>query len=91
MSPTITAEESTTTGPCTSMSPLTAPAMTAEVATILPTITVPCPILTEPLASISPSICALLANTSLALELPVMLPLTVSFLLEDSRRLQVTV
>ena len=59
--------------------PLTAPAITADVAVILPITTVPCPILAEPLDCISPEIFALLANTSLAIIAPSIVPLTVSF------------
>ena len=58
MLPMITADVSTTTGPCTSISPFTAPAITAEEAVMLPMITEPAPILTVPVLTTSPSIFA---------------------------------
>lgn len=48
MLPITTAEVSTTTGPCTSISPFTAPAITADVAVIFPMITEPTPIFAVP-------------------------------------------
>ena len=78
ISPDTIAVESIITGPLTSISPLTAPAITADVPLISPTITVSCPILTAPLATISPSILASFANTSPALDVPLIVPLTVN-------------
>ena len=76
MSPITIADVSRITGPLTSISPLTAPAITALVAEILPMITELCPILTLPSLTISPVTFAPSANTSEALELPKMLPVT---------------
>ena len=64
MLPITTADVSTTTGPCTSMSPLIAPAITADAAEILPITTEPRPILTVPVLDTSPSIFAASAKNS---------------------------
>ena len=64
MLPIITAEVSTTTGPCTSISPLIAPAMTADEEVTLPIITEPSPIFTVPVLTTSPSTFAASAKNS---------------------------
>ena len=78
MLPIIIAVASRITGPCTSISPLTAPAITAAVAVMLPLTTVLGPTLTEPLHLMLPTILAPSANTSSAVELPVISPVTSS-------------
>ena len=56
MLPITTADVSTTTGPSTSISPLTAPAITADVAEMLPITTVPAPIFAVPIYQMETSI-----------------------------------
>ncbi len=80
--PMITADVSTTTGPCTSMSPFTAPAITADVAEILPMITDPAPIFTVPELTTSPSIFATSAKNSDELVFPFTVPVTTIFPLQ---------
>ena len=60
------------------MSPLTAPAITAEVAAIFPTITEPAPILAVPVVETSPSILALSAKNSDETLLPFTTPVMVN-------------
>ena len=60
------------------MSPLTAPAITAEVAVMLPIITEPTPILAVPVVTTSPSILAASAKNSAEDEFPFTLPVTTS-------------
>ena len=74
MLPITTADVSTTTGPLTSISPLTAPAITADVAVIFPMITEPTPTLAVPVVTTSPSIFAASAKNSAEEEFPVTLP-----------------
>ena len=79
MLPITTADVSTTTGPWTSISPLIAPAITADEDVTLPMITEPSPILTVPVLTTSPSILAASAKNSEELLLPVTVPVTTSF------------
>ena len=72
------AVESIITGPSTSMSPLTAPAITADEALTFPSMTEPTPILIEPSETTSPLILAWLAYISPALTLPLIVPPTIS-------------
>ena len=51
MLPITTADVSTTTGPLTSISPFTAPAITADVAVMLPMITEPTPTFAVPVVT----------------------------------------
>ena len=74
MLPITTADVSTTTGPSTSISPLTAPAITADVAEMLPITTVPAPIFAVPVVTTSPSIFAESANNSDEELLPLIAP-----------------
>ena len=64
MLPITTADVSTTTGPLTSISPFTAPAITADVAVMLPIITEPTPTLAVPVVTTSPSTLAASAKNS---------------------------
>ena len=80
--PITTADVSTTTGPCTSISPLIAPAITAEAAEILPMITEPAPILTVPELTTSPSTFATSAKNSEAALFPLIVPVTTSLPLQ---------
>ena len=74
----ITADVSTTTGPCTSISPFTAPAITADVAVMLPIMTDPKPILTVPELTTSPSTFAESAKNSADELFPITDPVTVN-------------
>ena len=78
MLPITMAEESITTGPCTSISPFTAPAIAALVAVMLPMTTELAPIFTEPSLTISPLILAPSAKISAALEFPLIYPVIFS-------------
>ena len=84
MLPMITADVSTTTGPCTSISPFTAPAITAEEAVMLPMITEPAPILTVPVLTTSPSIFATSAKNSEDELLPLITPVTTNLPLHET-------
>ena len=71
------------------MSPLTAPATTAEVATILPRITAPLATFTAPSQIISPVIFAPFTKTSTASIVPTTAPLTTTLPLLDTSPLTV--